>query len=515
MIQSAVTVPTANGEETLRNYARLLWQGRGLLFASLLLFISVGAIVVAFTRPTYRSITRLLLETRTTPIAPLDLTDSLPSAFPALPVRDLATQTEMIRSEPILNDAYRTTRVPDGSIHLDIHPLPGTDIIEIQFDSDSANNAEKMATALPAVYRDDLERARQTDNRAALKMANQRLNVENILLDKADKSLLRFKDLAHIADLKTEREQSVLSAAATRDRYERSLETLSGNKARLAMLLNLHSSIPLFRERTAYAPNLEIPAARAEINTLRTLRAKLLTLYKPSHIQIIQTDAEIADLEKRLGDMPVLTASTTQVADPTRGDIEDKIAIGRVAVAEAEAELSAAKMSVQFQQSALDRYTGLESKQQIYQRELDRHQSMASLLTRNVETFQQRSLTAFQPFTILQAASRAQKIAPNVPIYMVSAALIGLLTGFSLILLREMLAPAQNERASETEAQVEIGTTGLAKSELDFERRVEAEVERSLARRSTFHDAEAESLAVVRTREGAIIKTPPSKPVNR
>lgn len=510
MIQA--TAPAANGDETLRDYARLLWQGRVLLIVSLLIFLLLGVIVVSFTRPTYRSITRLLLETRTPPGQTVDSTDPLSAAFPVLPVRDLATQTEMIRSDPMLSEAYRTARVPHGSVRLDIHPLPGTDIVEMQFDSNSANNAEKMATALPAACRNDVERTRQTYNQAALKMASQRLYVENKLLDQAEKSLLLFRDHAHIADLKTEREQSVMAAAAARDRYERSLEALSGSKARLDSLLNLRASLPPFLTRTTYTSNLEIPAARIEIGTLRTQRAKLLTLYKPSHIQIIQTDAQIAELEKHLDRMPLLTAATIRVPDPTRADIEDKISLARVSAAGAEAELSAANTSAQFQQSMLDRYTGLESRQQAFQRELDRHLTAASLLTRKVETFQERSQTAFEPFTILQGASRAQKVAPSVPIYMVSAALIGLLTGFSLILLREMLAPAQKERASEIAAQADTGTGETAKPETDFERRVQAEVERVLARREAIAAVDIEPLAVVRMKESAGSKTPAPEP---
>lgn len=430
---------TKQSEISLREYLDVLRRRKAILLQTFVSVFVVGIVITFITKPQFRASARVLVEGKAFYVSQFDSANPLGNLFSADAGHEVDTQLEVIQGEKVVSDTYQMAGIPKGSVKLQAKQSGTTDVIDVIAESRSPLYAQKFANTLPTVYLNYVTGNRRSEMTNALKFAQDRLKEENSALQQAENALQKFREQSHVSDVSTEREQRIKDKVATEADVQKSASLIAGLQARVTILQKVQQTLPPTIETPTSTTNLQIQALNDQIATLQTQRQGLLVPFKPTNPRIQELDAQLAHLKQRLADAPPMTTTVQRVTNPALAANAEKLATATTALEEEQAHIAGMRQHDLNDGNGLDRYGQLERRQVRLQREIERHQSAAALLTKSVDDMTLRQKATHDPVLVISPAELGVQIAPKPMNNLLSAALIGLTLGLCFALLQEFM----------------------------------------------------------------------------
>jgi len=434
MIEEPVAQPA---DISLRDYIDILRRRKAIVLQTFVVVVAVGVVLTLMAKPLYQSTARILVEGVTYAFAQYDATNPLSSLFVPPPGHAVETQIEVLQSEKVLEDAYRTAKLPPASVQLTVEQVGDTDVVEIRAVSENPEHAQKLAEALPQVYLKYVTGNRKSELHRSLEFAQARLREETAKLDQAEAAMHRFKSRSRVVSVEKQRDDRIAEASALDQKIREAELEIAGLRSQISATASALQSQPPYIESRSYATNPAIDQIRDKIATLRTQRAGVTILFKPGHTKVQEIDAQIADLESRLAALPPMVSTTTRVPNPAVASYQSRIADLKVTLRARMAGLDKARASRR--ELGLVQFSSLERQQARLQRQIERHANMVAMLTKSVEDLSIREKASHDPVATIAPAGPATQIAPKKLANLIYAICIGLALGFCLALLQEYL----------------------------------------------------------------------------
>ena len=372
---------------------------------------------------------------------------------------DILTQLEVLQGDRVLADAYKDGDVPPGSAHLEVRQVNGTDVIELQVESNTPTYAERLAKALPNTYLNYVTGNRKKEVNDAYNFASNRLKEENEKLTQAELSYERFKKNAGISDLQSERDARI--------------EEQSNAMAEVRMLEGQFASAEALGKKLEEGKNSikkeivspvtvtnegQMASIKANIAAIEVEKQGLIYKFKPTHPTIQALDSKIAELNKQLAATPKEITNTTTSPNPAVDAYIGKIADTNAQAAAVQAQLVKARERADTAQAALGNYSALERQQSQLTRDMEIHRGTVTLLLKSVEDLGLRQKATHDPVLVIAPAAPAVQVAPKKLNNLVYASLVGLMLGLCFALLQEFLDDRIN---SPEDARRIVGTPAL------------------------------------------------------
>jgi capsular exopolysaccharide synthesis family protein len=450
---------------SLRDILSVIRRRKAIAIRTFLLVVALGVALTFMTKPLYRSTARILVEGKASTIALSNTTDPLSNLFLPSTGHDVVTQIEILRSPAILEKAHKASGVAPSQVALDVRRVGATDVVELNVTSGSPDSAQKFATALPQVYLEDVKGKSVNEITSALQFARQRVDEENKLLRVAELKLEEFKTRTGIINPEVELKQDVEAAAEARAALSQATSEAASAQARLGVLRSARSGLPATTVTpTTVTNNAQIEELQNRLELLKEERARQLFLYKPQDDEVKKVDLQIAEVERRLRQVPKTVTTITRTPNEDIGEYDVKIADAYAELQEAQAKVATSQAAVSRTAASLGKYNPAERAQAQLQREIEGRRDSLDMLGKSVEELGLREKAAQatgDPVTIIAAAGPGAQVAPQVTRNIVLALLLGLLMACGAAMLQETL---DDHITDEEEARHLIGMPVLGHS---------------------------------------------------
>ncbi|HXG24684.1 MAG TPA: polysaccharide biosynthesis tyrosine autokinase [Chthonomonadales bacterium] len=426
-------------EIPLREYLDVFRRRKAIIIQTFVVVVVVGIVATYLTKPVYRSTARILVEGKAITVAQYNPSDPLGQILLPPASYNVSTQLEVLQSNAVREEAYKKANVKPEDVSLSAKQVEETDVIEINAESTSASDAERLARVLPETYKEYVLDTRGDSVKKALEFAEKRLQEENSRLIEAELELQNFRRANQVANLDEQRGQQINQVMEAEKELRRAEAELTGNEVRLQNLIATYRSLPRTIDTPTTTTNPKIEEIKNDIAKLKTERSKALVLFKPNNPEILKIDAQIADLEERLKQASPTITTVTSTPNPVLVEYEKEIAQARGVVGAGRAEVAKLRARMQAASQRLGRYTPLEIRQAQLQRRVDQARQVVTNLATSVENLRLRYEGNIAPVRIISPAGPAQQVAPRKMANLVVAALLGLMLGVCFALLQEYL----------------------------------------------------------------------------
>jgi capsular exopolysaccharide synthesis family protein len=452
-------------EFSIRDFLKVLRRRKAIVIQTFFVVVAVGIAVTLATKPLYRSTSQILVEGKSTTLAVSDTSNPLNSLFLPSSGHEVATQVQILGSPALLGQVFKVTKHSPQNVHVDIHQVGSTDVIEISALASVAEDAQEIAQKLPEVYLDNVKEDRIKAVNSALDFAKKQLKDKTATLAKDSLALEKFKNRSKIVDASAQQSGDIASAAAADQAVEQARGNLAQIAARLNILKETRQELPTTIKTPVVTTNTDaISRLTQQLADLKSQRNKLLFLYKPNDDKVQEIDSQIEDMKKRLEQVPKTTTTITQSPNPAIPAAEAALAEARAAYASAKADLDVAQSASEKINASLDKYNSVGRNIGNLQRSIDDAAKSVEMLTQSVEELNLRktaAAAAVAPVRVIASASRAQKVSPRVSRNIVMSVILGLLLGCAAAMLQNTL----DDRVSdEEEARELLGTPVLGYS---------------------------------------------------
>lgn len=455
----------SEGELSLRDILTVLRRRKAIFLQTFILIVAVGVVVTMATKPLYRSTSRILVEGQSTTVSLSNTDDPLSRLFLPPAGHMVDTQVEVLRSQSLLNKAYKVAKFKPSDVYTEVRQFAETDVIEIAATSDSRDKAQKFAQILPQVYLASVKNESMREVTTALNYARNRHKETKARLILAEAALERFKTDAGVVNVDAERANDINAAGTATLTAQQAEADAASAAARLATLEAGRSRLP----ETIVTPvettnNAQIEDLKKQLADLNSERKKVLFLYEEGDDEVKKVDSQIADMQRRLAAVPQTTTTVSRAPNPEIAPYEAKLAEARAAHASAQANLAATRAGAAVAKRSLDRYNPIERSASQLQRDIDSDKESVLMLAKSVEQLSLRekaAAAAAEPVKVIASASRAEQIAPRVTRNIILSVLLGLVLGCMAAMLQNTL---DDHIGDEDEARQMLGTQILGHS---------------------------------------------------
>lgn len=446
-------------ELSLRDYMDLLRRRKAIVIQTFMVVFVLGVAVTFMAKPVYRTSARILVEGRNYQVASYSTDNPLVGLFTPDSGHDILTQLEVLQGDRVLADAYKDGDVPPGSAHLEVRQVNGTDVIELQVESNTPTYAERLAKALPNTYLNYVTGNRKKEVNDAYNFASNRLKEENEKLTQAELAYERFKKSAGLSDLTTERDARIQEESNASAQVRLLEGQYANTSALLANLKEAQKAVKKFIVTPTVTSNDgQRDKLQADIDAIEVTKQGLAKKYKPEHPIMQAYDAQIAELKRQLAAAPKDKTTTIKVPNPAVEAYVGKVADSEAQVAALKAQLDEARARSEKAQAALGNYSALERQQTQLTRDMEIHRGTVTLLLKSVEDLGLRQKATHDPVLVIAPAAPAVQVAPKKLNNLVYASLVGLMLGLCFALLQEFLDDRIN---SPEDARRIVGTPAL------------------------------------------------------
>ena len=434
--------PASTPPPSLRDFFDILRRRKVIALNAFLLVVALGTLVTLMTKPVWSTSARLLVEGRNNTVAISNSNDPMGVALTPKSGHEVDTQIEILRSSMVLKDAYKEAAVPPGAVTMVVRRVAQTDVIELNFTSNSRLFVERFATNLPKIYERQTRDDRLREVSAALNFAQKSLAEQNTKLTRTEKAFSDFKNQKGVVDATIEVPQAIEASAQIR----RDLVTAESEAAKLQV--TLQSLITQRRGMAAFVvtplttTNPAIIALRTQIADLNSRRTSLLFLYKENDDRVRQIDGQIKELKARLAGTPETVTNTSRAPNPAIAEVDARISDTRTALQAAQRVVAPLQKRVAVQGQHLGGYTDIQRRLAQLQRDLDSSSNATKTLGESVMqlTLRKKALEAAgAPVMTMEASGPAVQIAPRLSRGIFMAMLLGALVACGAALLQDSL----------------------------------------------------------------------------
>lgn len=446
----------------LSGFFNILRRRRAIVINTFVLVVGMGVVLTLITTPKYSSSARILVEGKMQTVAINDTQNPLGNLFVPTTGHDVKTQVEILRSPIVLNQVFKTTKIPGDSVAVDVRAVPETDLIDIKTTSTSKSNAENFAKALPEVYLQKVKGERVAELKAALSFAVRRRDEQKKKVTEAEAALEQFeRQKGPVASGKSAHVLEEMSAAETAVRQAQT--DLEATRGRLAALQGARSGVSDQLRTPTTTTNPEIAAIKAQIAQLQDQRAALLFRFKQGEDEVKEVDLQIQQAQRRLAKTPSAVTSVSRAPNPAVANLESQITDARVSVKAAEATLNGAQARVAQVAPEMAKASPLERAASKLQRNLDLARQGLDSLTKSTDDLMLREQAAEaknNPVAVIAAAEPAEQISPRVARDIIMAVFLGALLACGMALLQHSLDDHVNDE-DEARSLLDISVLGV------------------------------------------------------
>lgn len=435
-------------ELSLREALSLLRRRKMVILQTFVVIVLVGVVITALSKPVYRTRTRILVEGKSMTVSTVNTSDPFSGLFTPSNGYDVLTQIEVLQSEDLLNRVYKAANIPYNPltksearpVALTVKQVGDTNVIEIFADSQQPLYSERLARALPDVYKLYIAGNTEDQVQNALSFAQSRLKDEMAKETQAEIALERFKKKTKLSNLDIQRSDRIQAASQAEAELRRAQQENDGAIAAYNSLVASRDSIPpLLETPTTQSNNLQRDAQKDRIATLKALRAEKMILFKANHPEVQKVEAQIAEQEARLKEMPEKITTVSKTTNLRYVKAQDLVDDAKSRVSATEKQLARAQANAESLRGRVDEFNNIERIMNELQRDIDRRAAMVTSLTQTVANMQLHDKAIHDPVVTITPAEAPEQIAPKVTRNLVLAILFGLALGIGFALLQEYL----------------------------------------------------------------------------
>lgn len=434
---------SGTSDATLRDILTALHRRRALFGGTFACVIVVGAGVIALQPHKYRAVSRIVVDTRALP----QPTQSVPFGQPqrSQARQDARTQLEVIRSAAVLDGAIAKalpdrahSQHPAPDVFVTVRQVDDTDVIEIAAESSSPTIATRVANQVPATYLAMRRQDRDSASDVAVRSSMNELAEATRQMRTAEFALTRFDTQNPSVGMPDQARERIVAAASVAAEVRKAAGSLAGLTARLAALHQQRRG----ERKTIVVPtettNSQIETLRRQIGALRAERASLLVLYKPEHARIEEVDAQIADVNRQLREIPPMVATVTRMPNPGLRALDDRIAETAAAQSEARAQLAEMQAEATSTREPASSSALLARREALADRAAS-ERTRVSTLQRYLDNARLQAGSERDLGTIITPASAATRTSPRTGLIMVMMAVTAALLASAAALIAEYL----------------------------------------------------------------------------
>ena len=428
---------------SLRDFLAILKRRKMIAIQAFIVVVALGVVLTFMAKPTYRSSSRVLVESKS-PVMSIS-NSSNPVGDLLLPsnTHRVNTQVEILRGSDIARKAAAASGVQPGKASLEVRQVADTDVIELSAVSQSPTAAFEYLKAVPQVYLRDLREDRMREVTSALDFSEKRLKEENARLKASEQALLDFKQRKNVVDPTAEKAGNLAAATEARAGVSSAEADVDRLNAQLDSLKTARNQLPANITNPSTTTNTaELQELRQKIADVKSQRKNALYLYKSNDDEIRKFDVQIADLEARLARTPRDVTTTTRIPNPAIVEYDGKINDARASLRAAQANAGALRVRADKLTADLSRFNPIERDQAQLQRAATSAAANVLVLGQSANDLALRKKameSANDPISVIEAASPAGKISPNVKRNIIMSIALGLLLACGAAMLQETL----------------------------------------------------------------------------
>ena len=437
--------PVAPAPDTqFRDFVGVLKRRKGLVIAGVVLFLALGAASIPLTPPSYRSVSRVLVEA-SAPGAPAQQATNpvdrmiLPNVAP-----EIGNHLGLLQSPQILQEAFQQAgaQVPTGedaaADALNVKQEGTTSVIDITVNMPSADTAARLAQAIPASYNDYLVKTRDTSakttedkQRGILAAAQARLQ--------NDQNALEAYRASSGNSVATENEGQERQSRL--HQYETQLEisrtTLAGAESRYDAAVRARASIPKEIDNPNVASAVDRYASQErKVTDLRSQLKQAQVTYSDRSPEVRAIQAQLVNEEAYLRALPKTENRSQRINNPELPSYNLRVAETETALADARSEVAKLEPIVARERVALETYQKRIPKEQELQHNVVVDQASVLSSSGNLEAVTGLSRPARDPIQVL-SISAPVKTSPQVTRTLVLSTLLGVVLGVAAALMRD------------------------------------------------------------------------------
>ena len=427
---------------SLRDFIHVLRRRKITALAVFVVIVALVAVNTLLTKPQYTSAASLLLEEQNSDAGSSAATSQISSIFGTQDGMDVDSQVQLLNSPLILDEVYKQTKLPHGSVQVVVSRSQRTSKLDIVGVSTSKKGVQDFVNTIPEVYRENrrVESAREVTSE--LEFAKKDLAKETQQLTNGENALTAFKNRYNLFDPDSEATAALQAAATSKTTLSTARADLSSLSAQIQALKSELATLPPSSHTPVVTTNPVIQDLRNQLATLRNDRKNKSFYYKDNADPIREIDLQIANLNARIAKTaPTITTNST-APNPDVAATVSRIVGLRADLSAKEAAIQALESQVAQQEKGLGRFTTIQRQQANLQRQLDASLAAVKDGTENVRQLSVRASAmqeAGAPITLLQAATPGVKIAPNPVRNMILALFVGFLAACAAALVQDSL----------------------------------------------------------------------------
>jgi polysaccharide biosynthesis transport protein len=306
------------------------------IMAITFVLVMLGTLVMTMlSRPIYQATAQLRLNTANpsqSGLQGLPGLEQLAGGLGINPLQVMDTQVALIKNNSVREGAMRRLNVNqkralEAYHQVTVEPQARTSLVNVSVRSHDPKAAAALATAICQEFINSSREQNREQMLTAVKYLGGQLTQVKQRLNEASTDLRLFKENNLLTNLQSDQQQMVQAAAQIQtDLRQAELERDAG-LAQLSSMRATVASLPreIYANQT-FAQSNEVTGLQQQLATLEAKRRDLLQEYVPGSAPLLEVEAQIADVRRRLGQLPKTTVqSLSKVPNPLRQQLLQNI----------------------------------------------------------------------------------------------------------------------------------------------------------------------------------------------
>jgi polysaccharide biosynthesis transport protein len=433
------------------------WPVATCIFAASICLTALG---IVFQKPVYEATGKLLVrEGHTSSLTGLnvDIGDLNALDSPFNKKDPLSTQAEILKSMPIVQKAIAVTKTSDVEQtptpselieDLEVKALPGTDILQISYQSSDPKSATNIVNALMNAYIGNNVETNRGEATAARQFIANQLPQTEAAVSAAEANLRKFKEQNGVIALDQEATQAVNNIGNLNTQIDEARAELADVSARLLALqrqLRMNPDVATDLNTLSQSPGVQ--EVLTELQKVQSQLAIERARYQDTHPTVRNLQRQVNSLNSLLHQrVAAVTDHSQQLATGNLqlGELQQNLIaeylqseVSRVGLSQRIAELSHLQSLYRSRASTLP---ALEKSQRELERRLKAAQTTYEALLNKLQEVQVAENQNVGNARVIEAAIAPEKpVGPRSKLILIAGGVVGLLLGVAAVFLLDLL----------------------------------------------------------------------------
>lgn len=431
-------------EANIRDYLNVLIRRKAVFIQVFVMVMTVGVVVTAMAKPVYITYAKLLVPTATSSINMIDAANPIGSMLAQANPDSVATQLQVLESEPFLEDARQTAKInrsPDViQPTVRVEALNGTNVIQITTEGGSPKDIARLTNTIIDMHLERTDLSSNNNLRSTLAFARKSKSEANRRLSKAEAALLSFRKAHKVVELTAKQEADAREYLDLQAKIREAESNIRLTKAQIAELNARIRKEPLDVVEETRRDNPRVAKIQDRLDQLTLDREDILRRYKPTSRQVLELDAQLQAAQAKLQAEPKELVERKHSPNQVRVGLNSRLAELEAALQGHEADLNAVKSQYDTRKGVVDNIGPWEVEQNRLLRERDMAQEEYTRLARQLGDLEMREKVNVNTARVIErAAVPRSPIRPRKSTNLILTVVIALALAGGMAFLQEYL----------------------------------------------------------------------------